>query len=122
MFQEIVDIVSEIEVAQPAPTGAPAPGTGVTHTKQQMGPTLPPTVTLKRGLDGDTTLWQWHQLALDGAPNARQEVVLGMYTVADYAADKPPVSPGTWRTPGARRSPSRVRVRVRVRLREPGAA
>ncbi|MEY9855644.1 phage tail-like protein [Catenulispora sp. GAS73] len=94
VFQEIVDIVSEIEVAQSAPTGAPAPGSGVTHTKQQMGPTLPPTVTLKRGLDGDTTLWQWHQLALDGAPNARQEVVLGMYTAADYAAGKPPVS--TW--------------------------
>ncbi|MEZ0110424.1 phage tail-like protein [Catenulispora sp. EB89] len=94
-FQEIVGIVSEIEVVQPAATTgapAPAPGPGGTHTKQEMGPTLPPVVTLKRGLDGDGTLWRWHQLALEGSPSARQDVVIGAYTAADYAAGKPPVT------------------------------
>lgn len=92
VFQELLDIVSEID---PAPPGAaPAPGAPAAHTKAPYGQTVPPKVTLKRGVDGNGALWQWHQLALDGNPAALQNAALAMYAASDYAAGKPPVI--TW--------------------------
>ena len=92
VFQQLVEIISEIDPAPPATSAAP--GAPATHTKLPYGQTLPPKVTLKRGLDGDTTLWQWHQLALDGNPGALQNAALAMYAASDYASGKPPVV--TW--------------------------
>lgn len=92
VFQELGSLVSEID---PVPsTAAPAPGAPVTHTKAPFGQTVPPSVTLKRGMDGDNTLWQWHQLALEGSPPALQNAALAMYAASDYAAGKPPLA--TW--------------------------
>ncbi|GAA1942550.1 phage tail protein [Kitasatospora viridis] len=70
-FRELEGINSEIDVQQYIsvdPTGY------VNHTKQ-FGMTKPPTVTLRRGLDNNLALWQWHQLALDGNPKARVDCV-----------------------------------------------
>lgn len=74
-FQELGGINSEINIEQYVSVS----GGTILHTKQ-MGLTKPPTVTLKRGVDTDLTLWYWHYMALQGNPNARaQSVVLEMY-------------------------------------------
>lgn len=90
VFQQLVGVNSEIDPAQYVTT---APGGTIVHTKQ-MGQTVPPSVTLKRGMDADKTLWQWHQLALNGDPAALKSAVLQMYNAGDFAAGKPPLS--TW--------------------------
>lgn len=92
VFQELIGISSEIEPAEYIST-TPQGATGITHTKQ-FGQTQPPTVQLKRGMDGDTSLWKWHQLALAGEDSARMNVELEMYAAADFEAGRPPVS--TW--------------------------
>jgi phage tail-like protein len=66
-FQELAGINSEISIEQYVSVG---PGGLLDHTKQ-FGLTKPPTVTLKRGLDGSRVLWAWHQMALQGSPLAR---------------------------------------------------
>lgn len=74
-FQELGGINSEINIEQYVSVDS----TGyVNHTKQ-MGLTKPPTVTLKRGIDADMSLWYWHNMALLGMPNARANVTLEMY-------------------------------------------
>ncbi|MEY9928891.1 phage tail-like protein [Catenulispora sp. GP43] len=91
VFQQLVGMTSEIDPPQNLAT-APG-GTAVIHTKQ-LGQTVPPIVTLKRGMDGDKSLWQWHQLALNGDPAALKAAVLQMYDAGGFAAGKPPLS--TW--------------------------
>ena len=66
-FQELAGINSEISIEQYISV---APGGIIEHSKQ-FGLTKPPTVTLKRGLDGSGVLWAWHQMALQGSPRAR---------------------------------------------------
>ncbi|HEY3866818.1 MAG TPA: phage tail protein [Actinocrinis sp.] len=73
-FQELAGIRSEINVEQYITAG----GQGIVHTKQ-FGLTKPPTVTLKRGVDKDLSLWFWHKMALDGNPAARSDVTLEMF-------------------------------------------
>jgi phage tail-like protein len=67
-FSELTGITSEVEPAEyivsDAKTGQ------VTHTKQ-FGKTKPPQVTLRRGVDGDGTIWAWHQMVRSGASAAR---------------------------------------------------
>jgi phage tail-like protein len=91
VFQQLVGVNSEMDPAQYLTT-APG-GTGVVHSKP-VGQIVPPSVTLKRGLDADKTLWQWHQLALNGDPAAAKDAVLQMYNAGDFATGKPPLS--TW--------------------------
>lgn len=74
-FQELGGVNSEINIEQYVAVDS----TGyVNHTKQ-MGLTKPPTVTLKRGIDSNMALWYWHNMALQGLPNARANVTLEMY-------------------------------------------
>lgn len=74
-FQELGGINSEINVEQ----YVTADSTGnIIHTKQ-MGLTKPPSVTLKRGVDTNMSLWFWHKMALDGKPEARADVTLEMF-------------------------------------------
>jgi phage tail-like protein len=66
-FQELGGISSEISIEQYIATD---PNGLVNHTKQ-YGMVKPPTVTLKRGLDGGQALWAWHMMAVEGDPAAR---------------------------------------------------
>ncbi|HEV2344681.1 MAG TPA: phage tail protein [Actinocrinis sp.] len=68
-FQELGGINSEINIEQYI---SAAPGGFINHSKQ-FGLVKPPTVTLKRGLDKNLTLWQWHQMAVAGNPAARAD-------------------------------------------------
>ncbi|MEW2811108.1 phage tail protein [Streptomyces massasporeus] len=67
-FSELSGITSEVEpteyIAADARTGA------IVHTKQ-FGKTKPPTVTLKRGVDGTGHLMAWHGMVRAGNPGAR---------------------------------------------------
>lgn len=75
-FQELGGINSEINVEQYIAVDNVG---NVIHTKQ-MGLTKPPTITLKRGVDNDLTLWYWHSMALEGNPKARApSVALEVY-------------------------------------------
>lgn len=92
VFQELLGITSELE-STPYISTTPAGGTDIMHTKQ-FGRTLPATVQLKRGMDGDASLWKWHQLALAGEDSARIDVELEMYSGPDFEAGRPPMA--TW--------------------------
>jgi phage tail-like protein len=65
-FSELQGITSEVEAAEYHASSL----TGVNLSKQ-YGRTKPATVTLKRGVDQNTLLWDWHQAVLDGNPQAR---------------------------------------------------
>jgi phage tail-like protein len=65
-FSELQGINSEVEPAEYHSSSM----TGVVLSKQ-FGRTKPATITLKRGVDDNTLLWQWHQAVLDGQPKAR---------------------------------------------------
>ncbi len=74
-FSELTNITSEVDPAEYYHSST----TGVTLSKQ-FGKTKPATVTLKRGMDDDASLWTWHQGVLDGDPNARStSCSLAMY-------------------------------------------
>ncbi|MEU8934283.1 phage tail protein [Streptomyces sp. NPDC048409] len=72
-FSELTGITSEVEpteyIAADSKTGA------IMHTKQ-FGKTKPPTVVLRRGVDGSGTIWAWHQMVRAGAPAARMSGTL----------------------------------------------
>ena len=70
-FAELTGIVSEVEATEYMSSGS----FGVTLGKQ-FGKNKPPTVTLKRGVDMDLTLWKWHKDVLDGKPTARRGCTL----------------------------------------------
>jgi phage tail-like protein len=89
-FSELSGIKSEVEpveyISADAKTG------NIVHTKQ-FGKTKPPTVTLKRAVDNDTSIWAWHELALLGDPKAAQTCTLllqdaGGQTLITYILDK----------------------------------
>jgi tail tube protein gp19 len=67
-YSELVDISSAVEPA--APSADPA-----LHTKT-FGTVIPPTVTLRRGLDGNQFIWAWHLAVLAGQPDARKACTL----------------------------------------------
>ncbi|UOZ05643.1 phage tail protein [Amycolatopsis sp. WQ 127309] len=71
MFSELAGISSEVEPAEYMSAGR----NGVLLSKQ-FGKTKPATVTLKRGVDQDATLWVWHQKAIAADPQARQSCSL----------------------------------------------
>jgi phage tail-like protein len=50
----------------------------LTHTKQ-YGKTVPPTVTLEKPMDNDTTLWAWHMAVQAGMPGARKNCSLTVF-------------------------------------------
>lgn len=66
-FSELTGITSEVEPAEYFSSSQTA---GVTLTKQ-YGKTKPATITLKRGVDADTSLWMWHNRVVMGDPMAR---------------------------------------------------
>ncbi|MFJ7063080.1 phage tail protein [Streptomyces microflavus] len=78
-FSELSGITSEVEateyIAANARTGA------IVHTKQ-FGKTKPPTVTLKRGVDGTAFLLAWHAAARAGRPDARKTGTLELQNAA----------------------------------------
>jgi phage tail-like protein len=76
-FSELNGISTEVESVEYISTG---PG-GILHTKQ-YGKTLPPSVTLKRGLDTQTYMWSWHQAVLQGDPGARKTCSLQLFAAA----------------------------------------
>jgi phage tail-like protein len=65
-FSELTNISSEVDPAEYYHSSS----AGVVLSKQ-FGKTKPATVTLKRGVDDDASLWTWHQGVLDGDPSAR---------------------------------------------------
>jgi len=75
-FQELGGINSEINIETYVSVDST---TGLVNHTKQMGLTKPPTVTLKRGIDSDLTLWYWHNMALQGLPNARADVHLDVF-------------------------------------------
>jgi phage tail-like protein len=70
-FSELSGIVSEVEATEYMSSGV----NGVTLGKQ-FGKNKPPSVTLKRGVDQDLTLWNWHQDVLAGIQTARRGCTL----------------------------------------------
>jgi phage tail-like protein len=70
-FSEMQGITSEVEVAEYVSSGT----VGVTLAKQ-FGRTKPATVVLKRGVDQDMSLWNWHAEVLGGMPSARRSCSL----------------------------------------------
>lgn len=80
-FSELSNITSEVDPAEYYHSST----NGVTLAKQ-FGKTKPATVTLKRGMDDDASLWTWHQGVLDGDPNARStSCSLVMYDTQQHA-------------------------------------
>jgi T4-like virus tail tube protein gp19 len=63
-YSELLKLRSEIDPAAPDADTA-------THTKT-FGTIMPATVTLRRGLDANPTIWAWHTAALEGDPAARK--------------------------------------------------
>ena len=45
-------------------------------SSKTFGNASPPTVTLRRGVDGSTEIWSWHQAVLEGNPAARKTCTL----------------------------------------------
>ena len=67
-FSDLTGINSEVEAVEYISSDKDGK---VVHTKQ-FGKTKPPKVTLKRGLDGTTEIWTWHQRVLMGSADAPQ--------------------------------------------------
>ena len=70
-FSELSGITSEVEVTEYMSSNS----MGVSLSKV-YGRTKPATVTLKRGVDQDQTLWVWHQQVLRGDPTGRKSCSL----------------------------------------------
>jgi len=70
-FSELSGITSEVEVSEYMSTGQ----FGVSMSKQ-FGKIKPATIVLKRGVDGDFTLWKWHAEVLAGLITARKSCSL----------------------------------------------
>jgi phage tail-like protein len=71
-FSELTGISSVVVL--PADLSASPTGT-IVHAKK-LGTVTPPTVTLKRGFDGSTEIWAWHQAVLNADPAARKTCAL----------------------------------------------
>src|ERR1700722_11914132 len=66
-FSELAGITSEVE---PAENYSTSQVMGVNLTKT-YGKVKPATITLKRGVDNDQSLWIWHNRVVIGDPTAR---------------------------------------------------
>jgi T4-like virus tail tube protein gp19 len=66
-YTELLGLNSEVDPTPPA--------AGTTNTKA-YGSALPPTITLRRGLDANSMVWGWHQAVLAGDPAARRTCTL----------------------------------------------
>lgn len=66
-FSELAGITSEVEPAEYYSTSQTM---GVNLTKT-YGKVKPATITLKRGVDNDQSLWIWHNRVIVGDPTAR---------------------------------------------------
>jgi phage tail-like protein len=66
-FSELAGITSEVE---PAEYYSSSQTLGV-HLTKQYGKIKPATVTLRRGVDDDNSLWRWHNRVVIGDPTAR---------------------------------------------------
>lgn len=66
-FSELAGITSEVEPAEYYSTSQTV---GVNLTKT-YGKVKPATITLKRGVDNDQSLWVWHNRVIIGDPSAR---------------------------------------------------
>ncbi|MFQ3562222.1 phage tail protein [Streptomyces gramineus] len=67
-FSELTGITTEVEPTEYIAAGAR--DGRIVHTKQ-FGKTKPPTVTLRRGVDGDASIWAWHEMVRSGTAVAR---------------------------------------------------
>jgi phage tail-like protein len=85
-FSELSGINTEVEPVEYIATGTQ----GIVHTKQ-YGKTVPPQVTLKRGLDTQTYMWAWHQAVLQGEPGARKTCSLQLFAAAQSPKSGQPV-------------------------------
>lgn len=80
-FSELGNITMEMKTGEYQAVGAKA----VEHAKL-MGQIVPPTLTLKRGLDKDFTIWSWFQLAMAGSEAAYKTCTLKFYGPGDSAS------------------------------------
>jgi phage tail-like protein len=80
-FQEMSSINMEVE---PHEFIYCKPDGSIEHTKQ-FGKTKPPSVTLKKMMDEDTTLWGWHMAVQLGSDAARIDCSLFAYKAGTAA-------------------------------------
>jgi phage tail-like protein len=67
-YSELLELSSEVDPATPA--------AGTTTQTKTYGTVMPSTIRLRRGLDGDPTIWAWHMAVLQGEPTARKTCTL----------------------------------------------
>ncbi|MEU9704470.1 phage tail protein [Streptomyces sp. NPDC047981] len=87
-FSELSGITSEIEPVEYIASNA---RDGNTTLTKQFGKTKPPTVTLKRGVDGSGALFAWHVMARAGAAAARMSGTLSILGHPNSPGDSKPV-------------------------------
>jgi phage tail-like protein len=74
-FQELSGIVAEVEASDYWETNASNP-----TVSKLAGKLKPPTVTLKRGMNGSLELWAWHESVRKGTMSAaRRSCTLTMF-------------------------------------------
>ncbi|WP_042423860.1 phage tail protein [Streptacidiphilus anmyonensis] len=74
-FSELGGITSEVESTEYI--SASSNKGEIVHSRQ-FGKTKPPTVVLKRGVDGGGEMWAWHRMVLEGLDAARVGATLTM--------------------------------------------
>jgi phage tail-like protein len=77
-FQELQGIVAEVE-----PPEYWEPSATSTTTKPPPGKIKPPTITLKRGMNGSLEMWAWHEAARAGTSGAARRSCALTMTNAD---------------------------------------
>jgi phage tail-like protein len=77
VFSDLVELASGVDPAALTLVSAPKRGAGA---RKLPGKRTPPTVTLRRGMTSDLTLFAWHRDAL-GRRAARKDAVLAMFDV-----------------------------------------
>ncbi|WP_042423857.1 phage tail protein [Streptacidiphilus anmyonensis] len=74
-FAELGGISSEVEGTEYITVEPGQQGKVVNYSKQ-YGKTKPPTVTLKRGVDGNGEIWAWHRNVRNGLDKGRTHATL----------------------------------------------
>lgn len=67
-YSELLELSSEVDPTTPA--------AGTTTLTKTYGTVMPSTIRLRRGLDGNATIWAWHMAVLQGDPMARKTCTL----------------------------------------------
>ncbi|MEU9255934.1 phage tail protein [Streptomyces sp. NPDC048270] len=92
-FSELSGITSEIEpveyIAADSKTGEPV-------LTKQFGKVKPPTVTLKRGVDGSGALFAWHEMARAAVGAARMSGTLSILGHPESVGAERPVLAKYW--------------------------